>query len=35
MEDATRATGFSRYHFHRIFQALVGHSLAEYVGNVD
>ncbi|WP_027086600.1 AraC family transcriptional regulator [Cohnella panacarvi] len=31
LEDAAGAAGFSKYHFHRIFQALVGQSLADYV----
>jgi AraC family transcriptional regulator len=31
LTEAAEAAGFSQYHFHRIFQTWVGHSLAEYV----
>jgi AraC family transcriptional regulator len=31
MEDAAGAAGFSKYHFHRVFQAFIGQSMAEHV----
>ena len=31
LDDLARAAGMSRFHFHRVFQGLVGETLAEFV----
>ena len=33
--DIDEVTGFSKYHFHRVFQASVGMSVSEYIRRDD
>ena len=34
LDDLTNISGFSKYHFHRIFKSIVGESLSHYIKRI-